>query len=253
MVWVKVPDEALDDPALDGVSDAAVIAYLRALCRSNRWALDGRVPVASVPSEIVAEWLAADLAEGDSTGNPQLVWLLKHQPTAEEITDRRRKDAERQERNRRHKQGDHTRCDPAACRVLVSRRDTTRDSGRDSRRDSAHPAPTRPDPEESRTERGTRADVPEASSRSREEQVADARRLVADPTTNPAARKVAKRALAKLGEEPGQDATTEQATGAHRTATGATESPGTAPEAQAEAEGGESAEETTDGGGPEGA
>lgn len=224
MVWVRLPDDAIEDPHLDGVSDAAIVAYLRALGRSNRWALDGRVARATVTLETAREWVDAGLAE-DQGETLRLVWLREFQPTADEIRERRRKDAERQDRNRRHRVGDHSRCDPDACRVLLSRRDSPRDTSRDSHRDtpreSRHPVPTRPDPSRPRgveDGEGTGADEAEPSLRfhrgagggraglapviPRAEQIANLERwLEEQPDADPTSRKAAEKSLARLRRE----------------------------------------------------
>jgi hypothetical protein len=124
MVWVRLSDDALEDPRLVGVSDAAIVAYLRLLGRSNRWALDGRLPRASLPEEIAHELLSIGLVEADGPEHLRLLWQTEYQPTAAEIAERRRKDAgrkgESRDRQRRHNDGDHSKCDPRRCWVLLS-------------------------------------------------------------------------------------------------------------------------------------
>lgn len=124
MTWVKLPDDALDDPAVTDVPAETIVAYLRALGWSNRWARDGRIPKTRAGSD-AERWADSGLAEVHAD-HVLLVWLLEHQPKADEIKESKRLAAERQERHRRHMAGDHSKCDPKRCHVLVTR-DKTRD------------------------------------------------------------------------------------------------------------------------------
>lgn len=140
MTWVKLSDDALDDPQVVDLPAQVIVDYLRALGWSNRWARDGRVPAAKAGASGPA-WVTAGLATELEDGY-QLDWLLGDQPTAREIEERRKDDRQRQERRRRHLNKDHSLCDPTRCKVLLSRRDT----GRDSPSESRDPDPTRPAP-----------------------------------------------------------------------------------------------------------
>lgn len=144
MTWVKLPDDALDDPIVAALTADDLLAYLRALAWSNRWARDGAIPRGTAGPSADA-WVAAGMAEA-TDDSVRLVWLIEHQPTADEITARRKVDAERQARRRRHMAGDHSACDPERCRALSSKGKSRRDTPRDTPRESEHPDPTRPDP-----------------------------------------------------------------------------------------------------------
>lgn len=150
MTWVKLPDDALEDPRVFDLPDEEVLAYLRALGWSNRWARDGHVPRQFAP--FADAWIAAGLAEPDGLG-VQLVWLLEHQPKADEIAERQRLAVERQARHRRHMAGDHSRCDSKRCLALLR---VTRDTTRDKRPSvPSRPVPTR------RGEGGEESDEPD--------------------------------------------------------------------------------------------
>lgn len=142
MTWVKLPDDALEDPAVADLSAEALIDYLRTLGWSNRWARNGSIPKGITGASAEA-WIDAGLATRTDAG-VQLSWLMEHQPTADEIERRKAQDAERQARRRRHNAGDHSKCDPDRCRVLKAA--SRRDSDRDTARESAPPDPTLPDP-----------------------------------------------------------------------------------------------------------
>lgn len=147
MTWVKLPDDALEDPQVADLEAAAVITYLRTLGWSNRWARDGAIPQ-SVAGEHATAWVDAGLATARPEG-VQLVWRMEYQPTSDEIKERRQVDAERQARRRRHMADDHSACDPTRCRVLKSRRDSPVTPAV-SPRPPTRPDPTPPDPKEER-------------------------------------------------------------------------------------------------------
>ena len=140
MTWVKLPDDALEDPRVADVPADALLDYLRTLGWSNRWARDGRIP-AGITGPSATAWIDAELATSTDDG-VELVWLMEYQPKADEIKESKRLAAERQERHRRHMAGDHSKCDPKRCHYLV-----TRDKTRDKR-------PLRPDSVPSLPDRG---------------------------------------------------------------------------------------------------
>ena len=144
MTWVKLSDTALDEPFLLPLSRGSVLLHLEALAYSNRYAVDGVIHRAALrklttepdPEAAVAELVDAGLWEATASGW-QLVWLLDDQPTSREIHTAREQARTRQERKRLHGKGQHHKCEPDRCKVLLSRRDTPRD---------IHPPPTRPSP-----------------------------------------------------------------------------------------------------------
>lgn len=135
MTWVKLPDDALEDPRVADVPPDALVAYLRTLGWSNRWARDGRIPSSSA-GDATKAWADAGLVEIHSD-HIQLVWLLEYQPKADEIKESKRLAAERQERHRRHMANDHSKCDSKRCLVLLKAAKgngtETRDKTRDKR------------------------------------------------------------------------------------------------------------------------
>lgn len=184
MPWVKVTDTAFDDPRLLAVPRGVRLLHFEALAWSNRYGADGLIPAHVLgrltdepdPADAAAQLVTAGLWEAIDAGW-RIGWLREDQPSAEETAERRRQDASRQARKRRHNAGDHSTCDPERCRVLLSasRRDTPRDSDRDSRREStpSRPDPSRPDPkrgEDGETEGATdRRPSPPSSERSASE------------------------------------------------------------------------------------
>lgn len=228
MVWVKVDDSALTSPRWLALPRAARLLHLEALSWSNRHAADGVIPRAALTlitdepetSTMVVALIKAGAWVTTDTGW-RLVWLLDDQPTAEEQEQERAKWRERKERNRRHQRGDHALCDPFRCRVLLSRRDSTRESRGDSTRESRPPDsdtdsdPTRP---QSGTEEESRDDQqPEGRSSGsgrggggtglvpttpRAEQIANLERFLEEhPDAVPASRDAAERSIARLKRE----------------------------------------------------
>lgn len=143
MTWVKLPDDALDDPKVADVAPEDIVAYLRTLGWSNRWARDGLIPRATAGAPAAA-WIAAGLAEEADDGIC-LRWLLEYQPKSDEIERRKRDAADRQERHRRHMAGDHSKCDPKRCHTLLKREPVTRDKTRDKRTLRSDSAPSLPE------------------------------------------------------------------------------------------------------------
>lgn len=135
MTWVKLPDDALENPKVADVEPTDIVAYLRTLGWSNRWARDGRIPQ-SIAGSAAESWIAAGLATQLADGSVQLDWLLEHQPKADEIERRKKDAADRQERHRRHMSNDHSKCDAKRCLALLAKaraNGVTRDKTRDKR------------------------------------------------------------------------------------------------------------------------
>lgn len=128
--------------------------HLEALSFSNRYGLDGAIPRAALsrlttepdPEASAAALVSAGIWETTDEGW-QLVWLLDDQPKAADVQRERAEAKERmrgvRDRERRHKRGDHSLCDPARCWVLRSpARSPERSSARSG--SPSPPVPSRP-------------------------------------------------------------------------------------------------------------
>lgn len=195
MTWVKLSDDALDDPRLLALDRGVVLMHLEALAYSNRHNLGGRIPRPALrkltteadPEAAATALVSAGLWTAPDEGVWQLVWLLDDQPTEEEVERTRerwrRAQTATRERRTRHLAGDHSTCDPRRCRVLLRAR-LSDDVSDDVSDESSHPpTPTRlrPDPEEE-----GRGGGGAASARSRQEGARAPRR--GEEATDPEAR-----------------------------------------------------------------
>ena len=159
MSWVKLDDNALDDPRLLALDRGTVLLHLEALAYSNRYGLDGAIPAGALrkmTTEPEPETAAAALVEAglweDAGDGWQLVWLLGDQLTAEKAQALRKEARDRMERVRRHNKKDHSLCDPTRCWALRSEERSRERSGTPS---SPLPSsPKRREEEGERTEAG---------------------------------------------------------------------------------------------------
>ena len=143
MTWVKLDDNALDDPAFMRLTRSARLLHLEALAWSNRHSAGGRIPAATLsrvtdepdPRQAAGELVEAGLWAMTADGW-QLAWLLEDQPTPEETEKQRERNRVKQARHRRHTVGDHSTC---TARYCASVRNPVTNRG------SNH-TPTRPDP-----------------------------------------------------------------------------------------------------------
>jgi hypothetical protein len=169
MVWVKWDDKACDDPHFLRLPRGIRLLHLEALSWSNRYNADGLIPrsvlgrLTDEPDSVgaVAELVTAGLWEEAEDGW-RLVWLLDDQLTAEEVERGKARNREKQARSRRHKTGDHSRCEPKYCpasrnRVIASATDGVSNPG--SNGTPSRPVPTRPKVEDGE---GVRAVPPPA-------------------------------------------------------------------------------------------
>lgn len=150
MSWVRLDDTFAEDPRWDGPGADGLALHVAALCYANRNLTDGRLsvnrvkvlfPVADLDATVAA-LVKAGWWELDPDG-VQIVDYLETQPSADQVRARHRETAERQERSRKHRAGDHSMCiEGWYCPQGAVTRDKTRDKTRESQR----PAPTRPDP-----------------------------------------------------------------------------------------------------------
>lgn len=152
MSWVKLDDSVFDDPRFGSVSPRARLMHLEALAYSMRVDGTGRVTRgglrratdAADPEELAAELVEAGLWTVTEDGW-QVVFMMDVQIRSDEIARRREFNRARQERSRRHRANDHSKCDPERCRVLAGR---DRDNAVDNASRNAllrNPDPTRPE------------------------------------------------------------------------------------------------------------
>jgi len=143
MTWVKLDDNAPDDPTFVSLPRGVRLLHLEALAWSNRHAAGGRIPISALfrisdepkTSEAVERLVSAGLWEADPDGW-RLVWLLDDQPTPDEIDKARERNRRKQKRHRDHLRGDHSGCDPKWCKAA---RNPVTDPG-------SNDSPSRPDP-----------------------------------------------------------------------------------------------------------
>lgn len=150
MAWVKLEDTFAEDPRWDGPGADGLALHVAALCYANRNLTDGRIganrvkvlfPVVDLDSTVVA-LVKAGWWELDPDGI-RIADYLDNQPSADTVRAKREESAERQERSRKHRAGEHSMCiEGWYCPQGAVTRDKTRD------RHVSHDAPsrTRPDP-----------------------------------------------------------------------------------------------------------
>ena len=143
MTWVKLDDNAPDDPRFMAVSRSARLLHVEALAWSNRHSAGGIIPAATLsrltddPDPRAAAGELAEAGIWAMTGDGwRIGWLLDDQPTPEEIAKQRERNRVKQARHRKHVNGDHSTC---TARYCASVRNPVTNSG------SNH-SPTRPDP-----------------------------------------------------------------------------------------------------------
>jgi len=147
MTWTRLGDDFTDRPDVAGLSDGAFRAHIEALVWCNRLMRDGVIPRSSLRriltstdvDSLVDELAAAGLWTVDDK-TIQLDW--SEQEPAERVAERRAEWRRRDERRRRHINGDHTMCDAKRCHYLIANPDAlTRETTGDTRRDSHPPVP----------------------------------------------------------------------------------------------------------------
>ena len=124
MTWVKLDDNAPDDPRALKVPRTARLLHIEALAWSSRHQTDGMVPRSALPRvtdepnpEGTAELLvAAGLWDATDDGY-RLVWLQDMQPGPEEVARQRAYNRDKQERHRKHVTGDHSTCKAPFCKL----------------------------------------------------------------------------------------------------------------------------------------
>ena len=93
MVWVKLDDAYDEHPKIIGLSDKAFRAHVSAMCYCGRNLTDGLVPKAKIPRRVAAELEEAGLIHCENKGYRLHDWL-EHNPSADEVEEKRRVRAE---------------------------------------------------------------------------------------------------------------------------------------------------------------
>lgn len=152
MTWAKLDDRFNDHPVLLGLPRTVRLLYVEAIVWCCKHETDGAIPAAAVPRFTDAEDVPACVDQlvdaglwSETSSGWQVVDFLANQRSAADIAAARERNAARQERWRRHRDGDHEKCDPRYCRNAVT-------DGVSNGVGNA--APTRPDPSRSQTGTG---------------------------------------------------------------------------------------------------
>ncbi|WP_087503884.1 MULTISPECIES: hypothetical protein [unclassified Rhodococcus (in: high G+C Gram-positive bacteria)] len=143
-MWTKYELKTIRDPRLTKLPRSQRLMYFEALAHANEYGTDGVIEYsdlrlftdASKPAMIAQAFVAAGLWSDVSQNDGQksvrcqskrwrIVDFLDEQLSAEEVQTRAKNSAITTERNRRHKAGDHSKCDPKRCWALqnVTRHD----------------------------------------------------------------------------------------------------------------------------------
>jgi hypothetical protein len=153
MVWAKISDTFYDDPVLVTLPRDDRLFLVEATTWCCKHETDGTFPKASVSrftdAPDVAGTLARLVAIGrlrESEAAFELVDFLVEQRSKERIDADRAQAAFRQERSRRHKEGDHSTCTRSTFCPAGDLEPSRRDGHRSSQGESQRPVPTRPDP-----------------------------------------------------------------------------------------------------------
>lgn len=171
MTWTKLSDDATDDPALLALPRSVRLVHFEALVWSNRHATDGVVPrhmLVRITDEPDPATAAGQLVAAgkwvESEQGWEIVGFLDDQPSAEDVQRTRELARQRQQRQRKHRGGDHSMCVAKYCPAL---RDQMRESrvtkpvtNGVSHDTPSRPVPTRPGPKEPGTGRGTNQPTP---------------------------------------------------------------------------------------------
>lgn len=153
MSWLKVDDRALAGPVLGRVSRDARLMHIEALAWSMSYDGTGVVPKASLRRATDAEdvhALAAELVAAEiwtaTDDDYQIVFMLDDQTTPEEMERQKEYARQKAARQRRHRVGDHSMCDPRFCRVKASESPVASPVTSPVTSPVNHHTPTRPDP-----------------------------------------------------------------------------------------------------------
>lgn len=148
--WVKIPEEWIEQEAIERLPAEAIVVHLSALAYVARHSTDGRLPTTATRKLWPVEDLAAMVALLVTEGHWQPFsggWFIRDWSTfvlsATEVERRREDGRQRTERWRRHKLGDHSMCD--RCQAVKGTRDASRNASGDMSGDGPpiRSAPTR--------------------------------------------------------------------------------------------------------------
>jgi hypothetical protein len=154
MTWARLDDNFADDPTLLRLPRSVRLLYVEGIVWCCKHLTDGLLEqhvlrrVSDEPDleAAAALLIQAGLWEAVESGY-RIVDFLAMQPSKDSVEERRAEAKERQDRSRRHRQGDHSKCLRGKyCPEGGVTRDKTRDTTRESQRESQQPDPTRPDP-----------------------------------------------------------------------------------------------------------
>jgi hypothetical protein len=124
MTWVKIDDNAPDDPRALRLPRGVRLLHFEALAWASRHATGGAIPPGQLarltdeeaPEMAVAMLVAAGLWDVTDQGW-QLVWLQDDQPSPELVARWRERNRLKQDRHRRHVTGDHALCSARYCKA----------------------------------------------------------------------------------------------------------------------------------------
>jgi hypothetical protein len=149
MVWAKISDTFYDDPVLVTLPRDDRLFLVEATTWSCKHETDGMIPKASVSrftdAPDVPGTIGRLVAIGrltETEGAYQLVDFLTEQRSKERIDADRAQAAFRQERSRRHKEGDHSTCTRGTFCPAGELEASRRDERRPSQGQSHSPVPT---------------------------------------------------------------------------------------------------------------
>ena len=103
MTWVKLDDGMPNHPSMLGLSDAALATWVRGLCYSSAYLLDGDLPTAAGPQLGKPKAIAELVERGRWTatlGGWHITGYEDHQRTRADVETDRRANLERQRRKR---------------------------------------------------------------------------------------------------------------------------------------------------------
>ena len=134
MTWTRLGSEFLTDPRLLAVSRSDRLLLIELFVWCNEQNTDGAVP-RHVPVRLSDARRTSDackrLTESgllETTGDGwHITDFLKQQPSAADVERTQTLAKERQRRQRQHRGGDHSLCDPKYCNQARVTRDVTRD------------------------------------------------------------------------------------------------------------------------------
>jgi hypothetical protein len=152
VTWVKLDDALAEDPRWDLIGPAGLGVHIAAMSFCSRNQTDGVLSRGRAEQLLMFEGAADVVTQLIKHGlwlergtQVEIVGYLDDQPSAEDVEKVRELARARQRRQRQHRSGDHSLCDPGYCRAAER---VTRDDPRDSRvsHTVSHATPTRPDP-----------------------------------------------------------------------------------------------------------